>query len=87
LTGIVPLILQKAPLTKSKANFTLELVKLTLQFKEKIMNKNTAIPLGIAIGAALGAATGDMAVWVGIGAAIGLAMSKVNCTLKKESGE
>jgi high-affinity Fe2+/Pb2+ permease len=74
-------------LTKSKANFTIIQVKQTLHLKEKIMNKNTAIPLGVAIGAAIGAATGAMAVWVGIGAAFGLAMSKINCTLKKESGE
>jgi hypothetical protein len=74
-------------LTKSKSNFTIGQVKQPLQFKEKIMNKNTAIPLGVAIGAAIGAATGDMAVWVGIGAALGLAMSKINCILKKEGGE
>ncbi|MCB0100424.1 MAG: hypothetical protein H6635_09755 [Anaerolineales bacterium] len=52
------------------------------------MNTNITIPLGIAIGAAIGAATGEMAVWIGIGAAFGLVMSKAHdCTSKKETGE
>jgi hypothetical protein len=79
--------IEKASLTKSKAFFTISKVKHTLHVKERTMNKNTVIALGIAIGAAIGAATGDMAVWVGIGAALGLAMSGIGCTLKKESGE